>query len=98
MEFNHNNILDHYDNVVKHDKTDGLAGIKYVFSNEHGSDYLEMYVLNFDGNERELRFIHDNFPMQRRSFSTNIPLRNIEDFEAMFERMKIPLPIKKQTT
>lgn len=95
MSFNHKNIIENFHNVTVLDNSNGIDGIKYIFSNKYGIEYLELYVLNFEGNENELRIIHDNFPMKRRGFSTNIPFRNIEDFEAMFKRMKIELPPRK---
>lgn len=92
MNFTHKDILKTFTNVQKIEKHND---IKYVFSNENGSDYLELYVLTFDRNENEIRIIVDNYPHQRRFYSTNIPFRNLEDFENMFKRIKVDLPPKK---
>ena len=95
MKFTHKNIIENFENVEVFEKSNSIDGIKYVFSDKRGTNYLELYVLNCEGNENELRIIHDNFPMKRRGFSTNIPFRNIEDFESMFDRMRIELPPRK---
>jgi len=96
MAFKHTDIIDSFENVTIK-KGDGVNGMVYSFTDEHGSDYLEIFVLDFDENGNELRILHDNFPNQRRFFSTNIPFIDINDFERMFERMKIKLPKRKET-
>ena len=58
-----------------------------------GNDNLEILVFKSDNNE--IRFIHDNFPGQRRFFSTNIPYTSIEDFESDLKRMKIEVSIRR---
>lgn len=67
---------------------------KYMISDGH-SEYLEIYIyVNYD---REVRFVHDNFPGQRKFFTTNIPYTSIEDFETDLRRMGIKIPPKKNT-
>lgn len=61
----------------------------YIFSNEIGSDYMDLYVV--DGH-RELRFTIDNFPCQRKFYSTNIPLLNIDDFIRLLQQMNVYIP------
>lgn len=92
MGFNHKKILDKYENVELDESYEN--GLKYIFSNSDGIEYLELYVLNFNGNENELRFLHKYSENTNNAFSTNIPLRNIRDFESLFKRMKIEIPIK----
>ncbi len=65
--------------------TDSLA-TRHIIKLE-GNNTLEVII--FKGEGREIRFIHDNFPGQRRFFSTNIPYTSIEDFESDLNRMKI---------
>lgn len=67
---------------------------KYILKLSN-NDNLEVYVFKSDKNE--VRFIHDNFPGQRRFFNTNIPYTSIEDFEMDLKRMKIELPNKLVT-
>ncbi|WP_286778982.1 MULTISPECIES: hypothetical protein [Sphingobacterium] len=81
-------ILKNYKNrVIK----DDCLFTKYAFRNAQG-DYLD--ILIFSADKSEVRFIHDNFPFQRKFFATNIPYRNIEDFEADLRRMRIEIPDK----
>lgn len=71
--------------------TDDVLLNKYVFRNSQG-DYLEIF--QFLSDKREIRFVHDNFPGQRRFFSTNIPYSSVNDFESDLNRMGIELPKK----
>lgn len=77
------NILQNF-NICFTDSNSLLT--KYVLQLED-NDTLEVIVFKSDG--REIRFIHDNFPAQRRIFSTNIPYTSLEDFESDLKRMKI---------
>lgn len=74
-------IMSHFSNVREANKHCGA----WIASNEKG-DYLEIMDLG----QGETRFIHDNFPMQRRFFNTNIPYTSIEDFTNDMLRMNIP--------
>ncbi len=77
-------ILSNYKGVEK--SKDSVTGTRFIASNEKGH-YLE--IIFFGGNE--IRYIHDNFPFQRRIFSTNIPYKSIDDFESDMNRMNIPI-------
>lgn len=87
---NNIDILDSYHNSGIHDIA--MSGKRYVFSNNQG-DYLE--VIAYGERLEEVRFIHDNFPMKRRAFSTNIPYANLDEFEVDLKRMKIEIPKRK---
>ena len=64
----------------------------YIFGNEKGH-YLEVMVCD---ENKQYRFIDDNFPFPRRFFNTDIPICSIEDFEADLKRMRIELPKRKE--
>jgi hypothetical protein len=74
-------IMSHFSNVREANKHCGA----WIASNEKG-DYLEIIDLG----QGETRFIHDNFPMQRRFFNSNIPYNSINDFIHDMQRMGIP--------
>lgn len=82
MEFSHDMLPNLYEGVRI---GNAMTGAGYVFSNAKG-DFMELFVI--DG-RNEYRFVIDNFPRQRKFYSTNIPYRSIEDFEYDLERMGI---------
>lgn len=88
MEFKHENLPNIYEGVRIGSAT---IGVCYVFSNAKG-DFMEVFVI--DG-RADWRFVIDNYPHQRKFYSTNLPYRNIEDFEHDLERMGIEKPTRK---
>ncbi len=88
MEFNHEQLPDLYEGVRI---GNGIIGSCYIFSNQKG-DFMELFILH---NQTQWKFIIDNFPRQRKYYSTNIPYRTVEDFEHDLVRMGIEPLIKK---
>ncbi len=88
MDFSHEQLPDIYEGVRIGSATQGVC---YVFKNAKG-DFMEVFII--DG-RNEWRFVIDNYPRQRKFFSTNLPYRNIEDFEHDLIRMGIEPLIKK---
>lgn len=88
MDFNHEQLPNIYEGVRIRNAT---MGVCYVFSNAKG-DFMEVFIIN---GINEWRFVIDNYPRQRKFFSTNLPYRNIEDFEYDLTRIGIEPLIKK---
>lgn len=86
-EFDINKLPDYYYGVRK---GNSINSESFYFSDVKGN-YLEIHKIG----KNDLRFVHDNFPGNRRFFSTNIPYQNIEQFEADLVRMNIPIPKRK---
>ena len=83
-------IADYYERAEVRDWR-GADGKKLVLRNEKG-DYAEVMLF---AENREWRFMLDNFPFQRKFFASNIPINTIEEFESDLNRMGIPLPKRK---
>lgn len=84
MEFTHDMLPNLYEGVRIGNATQGDC---YVFSNKKG-DFMEVYVIQTD-RDLQWRFVIDNYPRQRKFYSTNLPYRSIDDFEYDLERMGI---------
>lgn len=81
--FDHKEILTYFKGVRVGNSPFGVC---YIFSNTNGSDFMELIVFN-----NKYKFIIDNYPRQRKFFDTDIPYRNMQDFESDLERMDIKL-------
>lgn len=69
---------------------DFLGGHGYIMVDEHtGNEIAELCVLGED--EREWRFCVDNYPGQRKFYSTNLPYETFEDFMIDLKRINIEL-------
>lgn len=90
MAFTHKDLTTSFEGVRK-GKTVGMYQACYVFSSVKG-DYLEVYAGGGKEFRNEIRILVDNFPAQRRSYSTNIPFRTIDDFEEILKRIKVEVP------
>lgn len=88
MEFSHDKLPELYEGVRI---GNAITGVCYIFSNAKG-DFMEVFVID---SRTEWRFVIDNYPRQRKIFSTNLPYRSIEDFERDLIRMGIEIPIRK---
>jgi hypothetical protein len=82
MDFTHEQLPDLYEGVRKGNATMGFC---YIFSNIKG-DFMELFIIN---GQTQWNFVIDNFPRQRKYYSTNLPYRNIEDFEHDLDRIGI---------
>jgi hypothetical protein len=92
MEFKHENLIEYYEDVRT--MTRSVIGTGYIFSSrEKGGDFMELIVID---NMNEYRFVIDNYPGQRKIYSTNIPYRSFEEFENDLERMRIKEFVKKK--
>lgn len=60
----------------------------FMFRNETG-DYLELMAYD---EHKTYTIIEDNFPFPRRSFTSNVPIESLEDFESDLKRMRIEIP------
>lgn len=84
MKFKHEQLPIIYEGVRIGNATQGVC---YVFSNEKG-DFMEVYVIQTD-KDLQWRFVVDNYPRQRKFYSTNLPYRTIEEFEYDIDRIGI---------
>lgn len=94
--FTHKDLVNTFEGV-RVGKDGGMWKYCYVFSSKKtGSDYLEVYA-SHDDNEfsNEIRFLVDNFPAQRRSYHTNIPFRNVDDFEETLKKINVEIPNRR---
>lgn len=88
MNFTHEQLPDLYEGVRK---GNAMTGVCYIFANAKG-DFMELFVID---SGTEYRFVIDNYPRQRKFFSTNLPYRSVEDFEHDLIRTGVEIPIKK---
>ncbi|OBX17738.1 MULTISPECIES: hypothetical protein [Bizionia] len=94
MEFKHENLTEVFKGVRLARNSD-LKHPHYIFSDEIGSDYMDVHIID---NHKEFRFVIDNFPMRRRFYETNIPFRTLQDFIRALERMNVYIPHQKKAT
>lgn len=80
---NNKDLIESYKYDRKHDE--GMDGTRYVFKDVSG-DYLEIILYDED---RSWYFILDNFPMERKMFSHNMPYYSLDQFESDLGRMGI---------
>lgn len=88
MSFKHHQILKYFENVRVSNSTKEC----YIFSDEIGNDFFEVYILS----DHDYRFVIDNYPAQRKFYSTNLPYRDINDFESDMARIGIKLKRKNE--
>ena len=87
--FSLSDLSESFENI--HRQKDTALGKSFVVLDKNGISYLELFELG----ENQIRFVHDNFPMSRRFFNTNIPYTSLEDFESDLRRMNLPIPPRK---
>ena len=88
MEFSHDKLTDIFKYIRK--GKGYYIEDKYIVTNEGGSDIAEIaYIKN-----GEWRFEIDNYPMQRKHYHTNFPIRTVEEFIHETKRIGLELEIK----
>ena len=89
--YHHTELIEDFEHVREGNASMGKC---YVFSDpDTGSDFFEVYVYGEKMNE--YRFVIDNFPAQRKFYTTNLPYESIDDFLSDMKRIGIDLIRKK---
>lgn len=90
MKFTHEQIPNLFIGARSSDNNRNINCDSYYFS-DGSKDIMEVLFLG----DNEWRFIIDNFPCQRKSYSTNFPIKTTERFISEMKHIGINIELKK---